>query len=223
MTPPPPRCAGTLLWSALEDRALQIHWPPGEAVYASPHLNTTYTGPVAAVRPGFARQHGAAQRTELAAWERKCLFALRAALRAGGGGFSRRFDHPVEVLEHNCGLARWIYGHDMPEELRPPAWVPAKLRRLGLPDWRSAFGCALNLLFQMRPDHVQQVAPLANVLTSNHSLSICIHFRAGDQYLQNRTRAAEELERVLQAAEPYFACAAEVECRHLGPGQQPVW
>lgn len=36
------------------------------------------------------------------------------------GTFSSFFHHPVEILEHNAGLARWFYDDHVPEQFRIP-------------------------------------------------------------------------------------------------------
>lgn len=98
-----------------------------------------------------------------------------------------------------------------------------KLVALGLPDWRTAYACALNTLYQLDAEHLQRVAPLANLLTSRKSLSICIHVRAGDEYLRNASAAQADLAEVLLWTESYFDCAQEIERQHLQRGQAPVW
>ena len=170
-------------------------------------------------RPAAARPAGRLQALGRHAWR-----DLRRSMV--NDTWSTYFNHSVEVLEHNCGLARWMYDLPVPPEWaswRLPRWVREKLQRMGLPDFRAAYSCAANFLFHLLPQHRAAIAPLANVLTSNRSLSICIHFRAGDQYLQNRTRMEAELQRVIEASEVYMDCAAEVERVHLAPGQEPVW
>lgn len=232
---------GTFLWSAIESRAYQHTWTFGDAAFDSHSVDLHYredpsylllppSSPTNRQESGdgraqLFRTQAMSGHDNLEHWK-QAWKDLGATLL--NGTFSSFFHHPVEILEHNAGLARWFYDDHVPEQFRIPRWMKEQLQRLGLPDWHTAYGCAINFMYVLKPRLVQEIAPTAEELVSEDTLSICMQIRTVDAQFEKgilgelEQRNSSVTTKYAGLLEKYVQCANEVEQQHAG-GRRPVW
>lgn len=93
----------------------------------------------------------------------------------------------------------------------------AELFRMGLRP-ETAFGCAINFLFEPWPSTMRPYAAIINELSKPAVLAIGIQIRVGDHALANQDANID-----VAKYHPFFDCAEAVELAHQVFGQRTYW